>query len=196
MDFLIVDFEFTFYKKSFGRPRNFFAEIIEIGAVKLSGEPLSACGTLQNFVKPHFFPKQAQDTMDFCMITPNDMKKAIDFPEMVKRLEKLYEPGKTYFVAWCNSDYDVLNTCCQKHKLPNPILKEDYLDLAEAYKLWKNDELTTGLKAAAEEQEADTEGLWHTAFDDANNTGKVLIKMLEKDWTPEQYFETKMNMTK
>mgnify|MGYP003415235282 CR=1 FL=1 len=31
MDYLVVDFEFTFYKKPIGRPRTFFSEIIEIG---------------------------------------------------------------------------------------------------------------------------------------------------------------------
>ena len=32
-DFLLVDFEFTTYTKPVGRPRGFFSEIIEIGAV-------------------------------------------------------------------------------------------------------------------------------------------------------------------
>ena len=76
MNYLVVDFEFTFYKRPVGRPRAFFAEIIEIGAVKLD-ENLNECGKLQNFVKPHFFPKHAKDAMDFCMITDADMKKAI-----------------------------------------------------------------------------------------------------------------------
>ena len=88
-------------------------------------------------------------------------------------------------------DYKVLNTGCERHKIENPVQFEDYLDLAEAYKLWKGDELTTGLKRATEEQEVDTAGLWHTAYDDAANTGKLLKKMLEKGWTPELYFEQK-----
>ena len=39
--FLVVDFEFTTYERPVGRPRGFFSEIIEIGAVKLDGEPLT-----------------------------------------------------------------------------------------------------------------------------------------------------------
>ena len=48
--FLVVDFEFTTYERPVGRPRGFFSEIIEIGAVKLDGEPLTDCGRIQSFV--------------------------------------------------------------------------------------------------------------------------------------------------
>ncbi len=190
-NFLLVDFEFTTYNKPVGRPRGFFSEIIEIGAVKLEGEDFTPTAKIQNFVKPHFYPKQAKDSMDFCMITEKDMKKAIDYPAMAARLAEVYEPGVTYFVAWGDSDYKVLQTGCERHKIENPVCFDDYLDLAEAYKLWKGDELTTGLKKATEEQEVDTAGLWHTAYDDAANTGKLLVKMFAKGWTPELYFEQK-----
>ena len=186
--FLVVDYEFTTYERPVGRPRGFFSEIIEIGAVKLEGEPLAESGRIQDFVKPKFFPKQAKDSMDFCMITPKDMEKAIEFPAMVEELAKLYEAGETYFVAWGTEDYRVLQAGCEHHKLTNPIQQEDYLDLALAYRLWKGDDYTTGLKRATEEQEVDTAGLWHTAFDDANNTGKLLIDMLAKGWKLEDFF--------
>ena len=190
MNYLVVDFEFTFYKRSVGRPRAFFAEIIEIGAVKLD-ENLNECGKLQNFVKPHFFPKHAKDAMDFCMITDADMKKAITFPAMLEKMSAMYEAGNTLFVAWGDSDYKVLTEGCNRHKLDNPVLQADYLDLAEAYKLWRGEENTPGLKAAITEMEVTADGLAHTAFDDAYNTGKVLAKMLEKGWTYEAYLNAK-----
>lgn len=185
-NYLLVDFEFTTYNKPVGRPGGFFSEIIEIGAVKLD-KNLKVCGTLQAFVRPKFYPKQAKDSMDFCMITEKDMKTAIEFPEMVKQLGALYEAGNTYFVAWGKADFNVLDTGCNRHKIENPVKLEDYLDLAEAYKKLKSDDYTTGLKKATEEQEVDTAGLWHTAFDDANNTGKLLIKLIEKGWKPEDF---------
>ena len=190
MNYLVVDFEFTFYKRPVGRPRAFFAEIIEIGAVKLD-ESLKECGKLQNFVKPHFFPKHAKDAMDFCMITDADMKKAITFPAMLEKMSTMYEAGNTLFVAWGDSDYKVLDEGCNRHKLENPVLQADYLDLAEAYKLWRGEENTPGLKTAITEMEVTADGLAHTAFDDAYNTGKVLAKMLEKGWTYEPYLNAK-----
>ena len=186
--FLVVDFEFTTYERPVGRPRGFFSEIIEIGAVKLDGEPLTDCGRIQSFVKPHFYPKQAKDSMDFCMITAKDMQQAIEFPAMVQELAALYESGETYFVAWGTEDYKVLQTGCERHKIENPVKYEDYLDLALAYRLWKGDDYTTGLKKATEEQEVNTAGLWHTAFDDANNTGKLLIEMFNRGWKLEDFF--------
>ncbi|MFR4651874.1 MAG: exonuclease domain-containing protein [Phascolarctobacterium sp.] len=193
-NYLLVDFEFTTYTRPVGRPRGFFSEIIEIGAVLLNGEDFAEMSRYQNFVKPQFYPKQAQASLDFCMITAADMKTAITFPEMVEALGKMYVPGETYFVAWGDSDYKVLDTACQRYKVENPIQFEDYLDLAEAYKLMKGDDYTTGLKAATVEQEVDTAGLWHTAFDDANNTGKLMKKLVENGWQPETYFQAKAEL--
>ncbi|MDY4921104.1 MAG: exonuclease domain-containing protein [Phascolarctobacterium sp.] len=189
--FLLVDFEFTTYTRPVGRPSAYFSEIIEIGALLLDGETFKEMARYQSFVKPRFYPKQAKDSMDFCMITEKDMKKAAEFPDMVKKLGEMYVPGETYFVAWGDSDFKVLDTACKRYKVENPISFADYLDLAEAYKLMKGDSYTTRLKAATEEQEVDTAGLWHTAFDDANNTGKLLHKLVEKGWKPEEYFEAK-----
>ena len=48
-DFFVADFEFTQYTKRMGRPRGFFSEIIEIGAVKIDGNSLAVTGKIQNF---------------------------------------------------------------------------------------------------------------------------------------------------
>lgn len=187
-NYLVTDFEFTQYTKRVGRPRGFFSEIIEIGAVLLNDAGNKEMGKVQNFVKPHFYAKQAKEALDFCMITANDMKKAIEFEQMIEKIKQFYVPGATWFVAWGTEDYHVINEGCKHHGLENPVLLEDYLDLAEAYKLLKGDSYTTGLKKATEEQQVETGGLWHTAYDDAANTGKLLTKLLADGWTVEQYY--------
>lgn len=193
-DFLIVDFEFTQYTKNIGRPRGFFSEILEIGAVKINGASLASEGQIKAFVKPHFYPKQAKEGMDFCMITEQDMKQGIEFSQMIDKLCELYVSGKTYFVAWGDEDYKVIAEGCKRHKIDNPIAFEDYLDLAAAYKELKGDTYTTGLKKATEEQNVATGGLWHTAYDDANNTGKLLVELLNKGWQPQDYFNKLDNL--
>jgi len=187
-DFFVVDFEFTQYTKPTGKPRAFFSEIIEIGAVRIDGGTNEITGYIEDFVKPHFFPKQAAESMEFCMITAADMEKAIDFSDMLWQIESLYVPGKTYFVAWGDADFGVIKQNCERHKVPNPVMLEDYLDLAEAYKMLKGDRNTPGLYKAAEELEINTEGFGHTAYDDAVNTGKVLLKLIADGWKPEYYF--------
>jgi sporulation inhibitor KapD len=187
-DFFVVDFEFTQYTKPVGKPRAFFSEIIEIGAVRIDSDTKEITGHIEDFVKPHFFPKQAAEGMEFSMITESDMENAIDFSEMLQQIESLYVPGETYFVTWGNADYKVINQGCERHKLTNPVLLEDYLDLAAAYKILKGDKNTTGLRKAVEELSINADGFGHTAYDDAYNTGKILLKLIAAGWKPEDYF--------
>ena len=192
--YFVIDFEFTFYKRPVGRPSGFFNEIIEAGAVLMDSAG-TEIGSMHSFVKPHFYPRHAKDAFDFCMITEKEMKNAIEFPEMVNQISNLYVPGESYFVTWGDDDFKVLETGCKRHGIDNPICFDDCLDLALAYKLWKGDDFTSSLKAAAEGLEADTKGLWHTAYDDAANTSKVLFKMIEKGWNIEEFFAAMVNET-
>ncbi|WP_051533512.1 3'-5' exonuclease [Anaerovibrio sp. RM50] len=187
--FIVVDFEFTYYNKPVGRPNGFFPEIIEVGAVKYDGKTNIA--KLQSFVKPHFYPKQATAAMDFCMITQKDMEKGVEFCDMLKMLSAMYVPGETYFVTWGNDDYKVLSQGCYRHKLVNPIRKEDCLNLAIAYMAMTGMKRTPGLKATIETLGMTFDGIWHTAFDDALNTGKILHKMVDMGWDPQRYMEEK-----
>ena len=188
-DFFVVDFEFTQYTKPIGKPRAFFSEIIEIGAVRIDGETYEITGYIEDFVKPHFFPKHATESMEFCMITASDMENAIDFSDMIKQIESLYTPGKTYFVAWGDADYKVIKQSCERHMLPNPISQEDCLDLAKACKMIRGERKTPGLHMIVEEMNLSNEGFGHTAYDDAVNTGKVLLKLIADGWKPEHYFK-------
>ena len=188
-DFFVVDLEFTLFTTREGRPRGFFSEIIEIGAVKIDSETNETTGRIENFVKPHFFPKQAKEGMAFSMITDKDMKTAIDFSAMLEKINALYIPRETHFVTWGGADYSVIKQGCARHGLPNPIRNEDRLDLAEEYRLWFGDANTTSLKDAADEQLITVDGLWHTAYSDAVKTSKIMLRLIEDGWDPEQYFE-------
>jgi sporulation inhibitor KapD len=185
-DFFVVDFEFTQCGKR-GRPMGFFSEIIEIGVVKIDGATFETVGQIHNFVRPHFYPKQAGKIMEFCMITEKDMQAAIEFAEMLEKIRSMYTPGQTFFAAWGDADYHVLSEGCRRHETDNPVLPEDYLDMAAWYKWEMGDDHTTGLRKATEEQQIDTGMLWHTAIDDAVNTGKLLVQLLSDGWTPEDF---------
>jgi sporulation inhibitor KapD len=188
-DYFVVDFEFTQCMQRIGRPMGFFSEIIEIGAVKIDGETLDVIGKIEEFVSPRFYPRQAKETMEFCMITEKNMQSAIEFGEMLERIRGLYVPERTYFVAWGDADYHVLAEGCKRHGLENPVLPEDYLDMAAWYKWEMGDSNTTGLRRATEEQNIDTGLLWHAACDDAANTGKLLVKLLNDGWAPDAFMQ-------
>lgn len=179
-DFLVTDFEFTVYTKPVGRPRGFFSEILEIGATRLDGESLEAMGEWQDFVKPEFYPKQAEESLHFSMITWPDVRQGLSFPVMMDKLKAYYVPGQTYFVAWGDADFKVIDEACKRYKIENIVLPEDYLDLAASYKALFAKERTPSLKAALEEQQVEMEGTWHTALADAVNTAKLLRKLLQQ----------------
>ncbi len=186
-DYLVVDFEFTKYTKPTGKPRGFFPEIIEIGAVKISGETLELAEQTGQFVRPHFYPKLASEGMEFSMIREEDMQSAIEFKELLDLIRGLYIPHKTYFVAWGDADYQVLDEGCRRHGLDNPVLFEDYVDMAAWYKWEIGDDYTTGLRQAIEEQCLDSEMFWHTAVQDAANTGVLLVKLIKDGWVVEDF---------
>lgn len=190
-NFFVVDYEFTFYKKPIGRPNDFFSEIIEIGAVTLDSESLELSKGFQDFVYPKFFPKQAKDAYEFCMIKESDIEKAISFNEMIDEMLTEYIPGKTWFVTWGDADYNVVNEGCIRHEIENPVLKSDCLDLAHAYKLMNGDDYTTSLHNASIEMDVEGDGLWHTAYDDAKNTALILKEMMLDGWTIQEYEEEK-----
>lgn len=190
-DYVVVDFEFTQYTKPVGRPRGFFSEIIEIGAVKINGETLDVVGQISNYVAPHFYPKQADEGMAFSMISHKDLQTAIAFNDMLEHIRTLYIPHQTYFVAWGNADYNVLDEGCRRHGLENPVLFEDYLDMAAWYKWEMGDSYTTGLRTAVEEQGLDSDMFWHTASQDAANTGALLVKLLRDGWSVDDFVAAK-----
>ena len=186
-DYLVVDFEFTQYTKPVGRPRGFFSEIIEIGAVKISGETLELIGQISNYVNPHFYPRQAGEVMEFSMISENDLQSAVEFGEMIESIRGLYVPHMTLFAAWGDADYKVLDEGCRRHGLENPVLYEDYLDMAAWYKWEMGDNYTTGLRKAVEEQCLDSDMFWHTASQDAANTGALLVKLIKDGWNADDF---------
>ena len=95
-----------------------------------------------------------------------------------------YTPEKTWFVAWGDSDRDVLQEACNRYRAQYPFLYDDYVDLAEEYKLFYQRNRTIGLKTALDEQNLQAVGLTHSALDDARNTAQLFTFLLAAGWTP------------
>jgi sporulation inhibitor KapD len=186
-DFLVVDFEFTQYTSRVGRPRGFYSEIIEIGAVKIDGDSLQEVGEIHAFVRPHFSYRQLKDIMEFCLISEADMKTAIPFTDMIERIRSLYVPGQTYFASWGDADFLILEDGCKRNGINNPVAEADVLDMAAWYKWEMGDNNTTSLRNAIDEQNVEVGVLWHTAIGDAKNTKELLVQLLSDGWDPEEF---------
>jgi sporulation inhibitor KapD len=191
-NYLVVDFEFTTFDKPVGRPRAFFSEILEFGAVLVEPPAAELGASCQGFVKPRFFPQLAKDSLEFAMISEADLASGMNFEQMLDELARLYRPGQTYLTAWGDADWSVLSTACARYQVENPFRFADYLDLAYNYRTHFGYPRTPSLKDALDEQAIAGEGYWHTALSDATGTARLVLRLLELGWVPKAGIDTSL----
>lgn len=184
--YIVFDFEFTTHDTVFGRPRGFFQEVIEVGAVLVAPPDWQLQWKYQTFVKPRIFPKLSEACRNITMILQEDVNQGISLEETLSRLAEVYRPGETGLVAWGNSDRDVVADNCARYKIPCPFDWRDYIDLAVAYKLFYHHERRLSLKHAIDERGIERKGFYHLALDDAENTALILAAMTAAGWLPGQ----------
>ena len=184
--YLVFDFEFTTHDTVFGRPRGFFQEVIEVGAVLVAPPDWQTQWQYQTFVKPRIFPKLSEACKNITMIQQEDVNQGISLEETLNRLAEAYRPGETGLVAWGNSDRDVVADNCARYKIPCPFDWRDYIDLAVEYKLFYHHERRLSLKHAIDERGIERKGFYHLALDDAENTALILAAMTAAGWLPGQ----------
>lgn len=182
--FLVVDFEFS-VPRSFGKPRAWFQEIIEVGAVLADkmGNPTNH--TYNAFVKPRFWPRLAKESYAITGIRQEDVDGGIELVSTLIRLQEMSPDKETWLVAWGDSDRKVLSNNCEKYGLNYPFQWDHYLDLAEAYKTFRHLDKRASLKRAIEENEIPQIGILHSALDDAINAAQVLSWMIQNGWRME-----------
>ena len=182
---LVADFEFTVHDAGPGRPRAFFPEVIEAGAVRLLPPDYIETPVIQTFVLPQYFPRIKQECTNITMIYQKDVDGGIGFAELLSQMAKAYVPGSTWIACWGDSDQKVIDYACRRYKIPCPFDWADYLDLALEYKLFFGRDRSIGLQQAVGETGVERYGMSHLAMDDAVNAARVMVHMLGKGWVPE-----------
>lgn len=182
MNFLVVDFEFS-VPRSYGKPRAWFQEIIEVGAILMDENGNLSDKTYSDFVKPRFWPRLADEGYAITGIRQEDVDKGINLEEAIKHLQEMAPERDTWIVAWGDADRKVLGSVCEKYGLEYPFVWENYVDLAEAYKAFRSLERRASLKRAIEENAIEQIGILHSALDDAINAAQVMAKMMNEGWT-------------
>lgn len=185
MNFMIVDFEFTMHQR-YGKPRVWFPEIIEVGAVvadekgELQGSSYSA------FVKPQFWPRISEECYGITGIRQKDIDNGISFEQMLQSLWQMSPSKETWLVGWGNQDRKVLKNVCNKYGVEYPFLYENYIDLATEYKHFNNYNRLISLKEAIWETGVEKKGILHAAYDDAVNAALVMQKVISRGWSNER----------
>lgn len=181
MEFLCVDFEFT-VKQSFGSPRAWFPEIIEVGAVCMNASGELDPERYSAFIKPRFYPKLTDECYGITGIRQEDIDTGIPLQEALAAMKKLAPAQETWLVAWGDADRRILGNVCYKYGLDYPYLWANYCDLAESYQAFRQLQRKASLKNAVEAMEVQKVGILHSALDDAINAGLVMQKMLGEAW--------------
>lgn len=181
-NYLVFDFEFTTHDTPIGRPRGFFQEIIEVGAVLMAMPDYNIIDRYQTFVKPRIFPKLSPICKEITMIAQEDVDKGIALSDMLDKLSELYVKGKTGLVAWGESDREVIADNCKRYKIDCPFNWNDYVDLSNEYKKFYGHPRRISLKHAIDERGIERKGFYHLALDDAENTALLAMRMLSEGW--------------
>lgn len=164
------------------RKKGEFAEIIEIGAVKMveSEGKFIIADTFQSFVKPILFPKLTEDTVNFTGITQTDIFHASTLQGVLDQFITWIDTDDYALCSWGPDDKLQFLKECRQKKIPlqwfrnyNNLQKQ----VSAAMKYKHNQQL--GLKAALETLQVPFVGNQHRALDDAYNTALVYISMQE-----------------
>lgn len=177
---LVVDFEFSVFT-GYGKPRAFFPEIIEVGAVLLKPPYDEQKAPYQAFVKPRYFPRITRECTDITLIKQKDVDGGVDLNEIIQSLLQRYD-DRTLFASWGTSDRDTLLLNCKRYGLAYPFIPGDYIDLSEEYMKFYDCPMRRSVKNALGERNIIPQGISHAALDDAVNEALIVQQMLLDGW--------------
>ena len=149
-------------------------EIIEIGAVMVDGETLSAIDEFQIFIKPVRHPVLTPFCTQLTTITQNQVDQGVSYPEAIAKMQDWLSPYENYiFGSWGEYDRKQFQQDSKFHHIPFPFncphrnLKQLFSDnqgLSRKY----------GMAQALELAQIPLEGTHHRGLDDAKNIAKLL----------------------
>ncbi len=185
MCLLVIDFEFS-TKMSYGSPRAWFPEIIEVGAVLVNANGSPTEEQYSAIIKPRFWPKLNEECYGITGISQNDVENGIPLEVALNSLQLMAPSKDTWLIAWGDSDRKVLGNACEKYGISYPFVYENYIDFGFAYQTFYKLERMASLKSAIEATNVQMVGFQHSALDDAINTALVMQKLISLGWVLER----------
>jgi inhibitor of KinA sporulation pathway (predicted exonuclease) len=177
MHFIIFDLEATCWQ---GNSMDREQEIIEIGAYRVNGYG-EWLDHFQAFIKPVMNPRLSTYCIDLTGITQDQVSKAKTFGQVFPLFEDWFykEDGPHLLCTWGGKDMDMIKDECLRHDLDHLFLPT-CINLKAQYARMQKLNKEVGLVKALEFLDIDFEGSHHRALDDAYNTTKLFLRLLDR----------------
>ena len=171
--YVVIDVEATC--DDGGRVPRHEMEIIEIGAVLVSGETLAPVSEFQSFIRPVRHSVLTPFCTRLTSITQAEVDAAPAFPEVFNRLTRwIYtHPAPHVFCSWGDYDRNQFQQDCGFHGVPYA-LPHRHLNLKRAFSERRGIGKKLGMADALAQAGLALQGTHHRGIDDARNIAKLL----------------------
>ena len=182
---IVVDVEATCWPDN----HNHRMEIIEIGAVALSGEELATVREFQSFVRPIQNPTLSSFCSGLTTITQEEVDSADKFPDVLGRFIKWIGTDDCIIGAWGNYDHNQFMNDCKLHGISIPDCFDNYVNLKSLYSIVTNSR-PCGMGKALNKCGLQLYGTHHRGIDDARNIAGIVRFALKDKMTKRLKSET------
>ena len=173
MKYLIVDLEATDTTTGTSEIIEFGYAIIEDGKIATRGGSFikPAHSSLTPFIK------------ELTSITEEDLESAPSFTSFFDAFFSNFNPKEYIFVGWGNYDIKMVNTMCRLWGLDFPKFK-GHMNLKNQHKNFYGFKEERSLGRALRHANIQFEGTPHRGSDDAYNSAKLFLDLIQKGWVP------------
>lgn len=172
MKYLIVDVEST------NGATNSITEIIEFGYAIIEDRQIVYRDGV--YIKPHYSELDPFITQ-LTGITEGHLRNAKKFNTVAAELFSNLTPKDYAFVSWGNYDSKMIDKMCELWEMPRLSFAKR-INLKNEHKRFYGFKDERGLQRALRHANIRFEGSPHSGADDAYNTAKIFLDMLEKGW--------------
>lgn len=184
MNYIVFDLEWNQSNTGASSVEGFPFEIIEIGAVKLTGNGVLD-GEFNELIRPLVYKEMHHITGKIIHLTMEELKFSRTFPEVAARFERWCGKEEFLYCTWGTLDLMELQRNRRYYKMkPLSDRPMPYLDVQKLFALTfdKHDvRKRRALQDAVDYLEIEKHVPFHRAFSDAYYTGKVLQVILQQN---------------
>jgi 3'-5' exoribonuclease 1 len=169
VDYIIVDLEATCWEENVEVSQ---MEIIEIGAVRLSGEALSETSEFDRFVRPTRSPVLSSFCIQLTSIPQERVDQSAPFPSVFADFLTWIGNGDYTLCSWGKYDLRQFQAECDRHAIPLPPGFAGHINIKREFaRLMKTKEC--GMKRAPQIAGLPLVGTHHRGIDDARNIASL-----------------------